>query len=94
MFKDYDYDITYHPQKANVVSDALSRKVTNKRKRARALSINVVSFIVGILKEAQIQAIKEKNKNEEKSGNYVVFKKNGEGLDTYLGHIWVTLEKC
>ena len=26
MFKDYDYIIDYHPDKANVVADALSRK--------------------------------------------------------------------
>ena len=26
MFKDYDYIIDYHPRKANVVVDALSRK--------------------------------------------------------------------
>ena len=27
LFKDYDYIINYHPRKANVVADALSRKV-------------------------------------------------------------------
>ena len=26
MFKDYDYIVYYHPRKANVVADALSRK--------------------------------------------------------------------
>ena len=26
LFKDYDYIIDYHPEKANVVADALSRK--------------------------------------------------------------------
>ena len=26
LIKDYDYEINYHPSKANVVADALSRK--------------------------------------------------------------------
>ncbi|KAA0066897.1 pol protein [Cucumis melo var. makuwa] len=29
LVKDYDYEILYHPSKANVVADALSRKVTH-----------------------------------------------------------------
>jgi hypothetical protein len=28
LIKDYDYEINYHPSKANVVADALSRKST------------------------------------------------------------------
>ena len=29
VLKDYDYEILYHPGKANIVDDALSRKTTN-----------------------------------------------------------------
>ncbi|GJY38705.1 putative reverse transcriptase domain-containing protein [Tanacetum coccineum] len=36
LFSDYDYEICYHPGKANVVADALSRKERVKPKRVRA----------------------------------------------------------
>ncbi|GKG48353.1 hypothetical protein Tco_0510238, partial [Tanacetum coccineum] len=33
LFSDYDYEIRYHPGKADVVVDALSRKESVKPKR-------------------------------------------------------------
>ncbi|GJR93561.1 putative reverse transcriptase domain-containing protein [Tanacetum coccineum] len=36
LFSDYDYEIRYHPCKANVVADALSRKERFKPRRVRA----------------------------------------------------------
>ncbi|GKA96660.1 putative reverse transcriptase domain-containing protein [Tanacetum coccineum] len=37
LLSDYDYEICYHPGKANVVADALSRKEQNKPLRVRAM---------------------------------------------------------
>ncbi|GJV97306.1 putative reverse transcriptase domain-containing protein [Tanacetum coccineum] len=39
LFSDYDCEIRYHPSKANVVSDALSRKERVKPKRVRAMNM-------------------------------------------------------
>ncbi|GKF21808.1 putative reverse transcriptase domain-containing protein, partial [Tanacetum coccineum] len=39
LFSDYDCEIRYHPGKANVVADALSRKERVKPKRLRAMNM-------------------------------------------------------
>ncbi|GJZ98817.1 putative reverse transcriptase domain-containing protein [Tanacetum coccineum] len=45
LFSDYDYEIRYHPSKANVVADALSRKERVKPKRVRAMNMTLQSSI-------------------------------------------------
>nr|GEY04456.1 hypothetical protein [Tanacetum cinerariifolium] len=41
LFSDKDYEIRYHPGKANVVADALSRKERVKLKRVRAMNMTL-----------------------------------------------------
>ncbi|GKE41242.1 putative reverse transcriptase domain-containing protein [Tanacetum coccineum] len=41
LFSDYDCEIRYHPGKANVVADALSRKERIKPKRVRAMNMTI-----------------------------------------------------
>ncbi|GJT88435.1 putative reverse transcriptase domain-containing protein, partial [Tanacetum coccineum] len=41
LFSDYDCEICYHPGKANVVADALSRKERVKPKRVRAINMTI-----------------------------------------------------
>ncbi|GKB78999.1 putative reverse transcriptase domain-containing protein, partial [Tanacetum coccineum] len=45
LFSDYDYEIFYHPGKANVVADALSRKERVNPKRVRAMNMILQSSI-------------------------------------------------
>ncbi|GJU38299.1 putative reverse transcriptase domain-containing protein [Tanacetum coccineum] len=61
MLGDYDYEIRYHPGKANVVADALSQKEQNKPLGVRALVLTIgLNLLVKIL-NAQVKARKEKN---------------------------------
>ncbi|GJV79989.1 putative reverse transcriptase domain-containing protein [Tanacetum coccineum] len=45
IFSDYDCEICYHPGKANVVSDTLSRKERIKPKRIRSMNMTLQSSI-------------------------------------------------
>ncbi|GKD86916.1 putative reverse transcriptase domain-containing protein, partial [Tanacetum coccineum] len=53
--------IRYHPSKASVVVDALSRKERVKPRRVRAMSMTIQSGIQGKLLAAQNEATKEEN---------------------------------
>ncbi|GJU20463.1 putative reverse transcriptase domain-containing protein [Tanacetum coccineum] len=59
--KYYDCEICYHPGKANVVADALSRKEQIKPLRVRALVMTLSLKLPSQILEAQTEAIKEEN---------------------------------
>ncbi|GJY50680.1 hypothetical protein Tco_0441527 [Tanacetum coccineum] len=59
LFSDYDCEIRYHPGKANVVADALSRKERIKPKRVRAMSMTIQSSIKDKILAAQNEASDE-----------------------------------
>ncbi|GJV62510.1 putative nucleotidyltransferase, ribonuclease H [Tanacetum coccineum] len=47
LFSDYECEIRYHPGKANVVADALSRKERVKPRRVRVMAITIQYGLVG-----------------------------------------------
>ncbi|GJR60878.1 putative reverse transcriptase domain-containing protein [Tanacetum coccineum] len=65
LLSDYDCDIRYHPGKANVVADALSRKERVKPLRVRALVMTIGLNLPEQILEAQIKALKPKNLTAE-----------------------------
>ncbi|GJT47142.1 reverse transcriptase domain-containing protein [Tanacetum coccineum] len=61
LFSDYECKIKYHPDKANVVADALSRKERVKPRRVRAMAVTIQSEVNGLILAAQGEAFKDEN---------------------------------
>ncbi|GJW51295.1 hypothetical protein Tco_0092646 [Tanacetum coccineum] len=91
LLADYDCEIHYHPRKANVVADALSRKEGIKPLRVRALVMTFHPKLPSQILEAQIDVIKEENIKAEnlrgmdkafkyKSDNACKLKETGKGV--------------
>ncbi|GJY38589.1 putative reverse transcriptase domain-containing protein [Tanacetum coccineum] len=59
LFSDYDCEIYYHPGKANVVANALSRKERLKPKRVRAMNMTLQSSIKDRILAAQKETMDE-----------------------------------
>nr|GEU87345.1 putative reverse transcriptase domain-containing protein [Tanacetum cinerariifolium] len=71
LLSDYDCDIRYHPRKANVVADALSRKERIEPLRVRALVMTISLDLPRQILEAQIEALKPENLEKEDVGGMI-----------------------
>ncbi|GKE29253.1 hypothetical protein Tco_1444637 [Tanacetum coccineum] len=92
LLSDYDYEIRYHPGKANVVGDALSRKERIKHRRVQAIDITIQSSIKDKILAARNKAYEAVNAPAEMlRGLNEQMKHRSDGALYYLDQIWVSL---
>ncbi|GJU11080.1 putative reverse transcriptase domain-containing protein [Tanacetum coccineum] len=72
LLSDYDYDIRYHPGKANVVADALSRKEREPPLRVRALVMTISLDLPKQNRESQTEARKPENIKSKDVGGMLI----------------------
>ncbi|KAI3814153.1 hypothetical protein L1987_18900 [Smallanthus sonchifolius] len=85
LLNDYDCEIRYHPGKANVVADALSRK-----DHVMLQCVRIHTDIQNRILEAQHVSVTEGNMYEEMScGVEIQLESKPNGLLYYLNRIWV-----
>ncbi|GJV83848.1 putative reverse transcriptase domain-containing protein [Tanacetum coccineum] len=90
LFSDNDCEIRYHPGKANVVVDVLSRRERVKPKRVRAMNMTLQSSI----KDRKLAAQKEAS-NESvglQKGLYELIKLRSDGAMYYIDRICIPLK--
>ncbi|GJZ77333.1 putative reverse transcriptase domain-containing protein [Tanacetum coccineum] len=91
LLSDYDCVIRYHPGKANVVADALSRK-DKEPIRVRALVVTVHNNLPGQIRNAQDEACKKENIGAEGfRGEGEPFEVRSDGTKCLKGRVWLPL---
>ncbi|GKB21341.1 putative reverse transcriptase domain-containing protein [Tanacetum coccineum] len=90
LLSDYDCEIRYHPRKANVVADALSRKERLKPLRVRALVLTISLNLPVQILEAQVEARKEENYGtEDLCGMIKKLEPRADGTLCLNGRSWI-----
>ncbi|GJR67289.1 putative reverse transcriptase domain-containing protein [Tanacetum coccineum] len=90
LLSDYDCEIRYHPGKANVVADALSRKERSKPLRVRALVMTIGLNLPKQILSAQSEARKEENFiNEDLRGMINKLEPRADGTLCLNNQSWI-----
>nr|GEX54712.1 putative reverse transcriptase domain-containing protein [Tanacetum cinerariifolium] len=92
LLSDYDCEIRYHPRKANVVADALSRKERIKPLRVRALMMTIHNNLPKRIHEAQEGAMKQKYVRKEKLGRLIkpIFEFRPNETRYFENRVWLS----
>nr|GEV80897.1 hypothetical protein [Tanacetum cinerariifolium] len=93
LLSDYDCEIRYHPGKANVVADALSRKEREKPLRVRSLVLTDHKELMKQILEAQVESLKEGNVQKEDLGRMQkqILEIRSNGIRYHDKRIWLPL---
>ncbi|GJX06175.1 putative reverse transcriptase domain-containing protein [Tanacetum coccineum] len=92
LFSDYECEIRYHPGKANVVANALSRKERVKPRRVRAMTMTIQPGVREMILASHSEAFKQENVLAEILHvlDQQMERKEGESL-YFMDRIWVPL---
>ncbi|GJY09945.1 putative reverse transcriptase domain-containing protein [Tanacetum coccineum] len=93
LLSDYDCEMRYHPGKANVVADALSKKEGEKPLRVRDLVMTVYPDLSERLLRAQTEAMKEERVKAENLRRLIkpIFEIRSDGIRYFDKRIWLPL---
>ncbi|KAJ9539086.1 hypothetical protein OSB04_031819 [Centaurea solstitialis] len=90
LIKDYDCEILYHPGKANVVVDALSRKAHVASICYTITHVTMKSTLIDDLHRWQIEALMPEHMKSERMVDYVdSLSEDNRGLKVFKTRIWV-----
>nr|GEW62261.1 reverse transcriptase domain-containing protein [Tanacetum cinerariifolium] len=103
LFSNYECEIRYHPGKANVVANALSRKERVKPRHVRAMAMTIQSRVKKMILVAQSEAFKQENILTERLHglDQQMERKEAESLYLWIGYgstsghdmIWIIVDR-